>query len=68
MKIVKLTNTQTDEQKWIIQDWAGNIKFNLAAFPSFEDAEEFLAAHLGDTYETDRGEFEIRLGSKRFYE
>lgn len=44
---------------WKIEDWAGNEMFKGKTFQSFEDAEEFLSIQLGDTYETDRQEFEI---------
>lgn len=44
---------------WIIEDWAGNVKFGGKTFKSFEDAEEYLSIFLGDKYETDREEYEI---------
>lgn len=43
--------------KWIIKDWAGNLKFNGKSFESFEDGEDFLCQFLGDNYDTDRQEF-----------
>lgn len=47
------------KEMWHIVSWTGAVKFNGKKFPSFEDAEEFLTIQLGDTYETDREEFEI---------
>lgn len=47
------------KEKWHIVDWTGAVKFSGKKFSSFEDAEEFLSIQLGDSYETDRGEFEI---------
>lgn len=50
------------KQKWIIQDWAGNlIKFQNRPylFNTFDDAEEVLCEELDDQYETDRGEYYI---------
>jgi hypothetical protein len=45
--------------KWHIIDWAGNVKFDGKEFNSFDDAEEFLCTKLGDSYETDRQEYEV---------
>ena len=60
---------ETEEQPvtaWVIQDWTGQKKFPVAGtasgvreFPSFEAAEEFLAAELGDEYEEARQEYYI---------
>lgn len=57
---------------YTIFDWAGNYVFQkngfqgsghltdpMNKFETFEDAEEFLIEKLGDTYETDRGEYII---------
>ena len=41
-----------------IQDWAGN-SMNYGTFTTFEDAEAYLSARLGDDYDTDRQEYEI---------
>lgn len=46
-------------QHWVILDWASNDVFRGKTFKNFDDAEEFLSEFLGDTYETDRQEFEI---------
>lgn len=49
-------------QVWEIQDWAGNVmryKNRKNKFKSFEDAEDFLSRFLGDSYDSDRGEYEI---------
>lgn len=44
---------------YIIQDWAGDIKFDGETWDSFEKAEEFLSEMLGDNYDTDRQEYSI---------
>lgn len=49
---------KNSKQFFIIIDWAGNI-MNFGNFKSFEDAEEYLCIKLGDSYETDRGEYHI---------
>jgi len=46
-------------QKFMIFDWTGSLKFDGKGFNSFESAEEYLSEYLGDTYETDRQEYEI---------
>ncbi len=48
------------KQTWIIEDWAGNL-MKFGEFKSFEDAEDFLCEKLGDDYETDRGEYTVRM-------
>lgn len=58
------------KNKFIIEDWAGNIldfkrKFKLPQlvvpeeFESFDSAEDFLCELLGDDYETYREEYYI---------
>lgn len=44
--------------RFIIQDWAGNV-MNFGTFNTFDDAEEFLCLKLDENYETDRGEYYI---------
>lgn len=45
--------------RWHIQDWMGNICFGGIEFSTFDDGEYWLTEKLGDTYETDRGEYYI---------
>jgi len=45
--------------KFIIIDWMGNVCFGGSLFASFDDAEAFLSDKLNNSYETDRGEYEI---------
>jgi hypothetical protein len=45
--------------KFIIQDWAGNLMFNGKKFKSFDDAESYLSEFLNDDYETDREAYYI---------
>lgn len=54
-----------EKGEWKIFDWAGNLKFDGQRFASFDDAEEFLSAKLGDGYEDDRGEFFISQDKTR---
>ena len=49
------------KDQWLIRDWAGNLPFQPYSWDSFEDAEEYLSRHLGDSYETDRDEYTISL-------
>ena len=59
------------KEKWIIKDWAGNVKFKGKTFPSFEDGDEFLTLWIEKTYpktkddekafSEERGEYEIVL-------
>lgn len=51
--------------KFYIQDWAGNACFHGREFESFDDAEEFLSERLGNSYETDREEYDIVQGKLR---
>ncbi len=44
---------------FVIYDWAGNHTFQTESFETFDDADEFLSEHLGDTYEVERGEYVI---------
>lgn len=44
---------------FIIRDWAGNVCFFGAEFPTWDDAESFLCVTLADAYETDRCEYFI---------
>lgn len=47
-------------ETWIIKDWAGNdLTPHHGTFASFDDAEEALSVFLGDSYETDRGEYVV---------
>lgn len=48
---------------WVIKDWAGNpihLPNKPTEFASWDDAEEALSEFLGDSYETDRGEYYIQ--------
>lgn len=45
-------------KRYIIKDWTGKT-MPFERFLTFDDAEEFLSEHLGDTYETDREEYYI---------
>lgn len=47
------------ESKYHIQDWAGNVMYNMGTFETFDDAESYLCEVLGDNYETDRQEYYI---------
>jgi len=47
------------KEEWMIIDWASNVMFNGKKWPSFDDAEEFLAEFLDEKYEEDRGEYDI---------
>lgn len=42
-----------------IQDWTGKVCFDGIDFPSWEEAEYWLAIRLGDEYEEDRQEYYI---------
>ncbi len=45
-------------ERFDIYDWTGRLL--AEGFVSFDDAEDFLCDQLGETYETDRQEYEIR--------
>lgn len=47
-------------KRWIIEDWAGN-KLTHGHFASFEDAEDYLSAFLGEEYDDTRQEYEVVL-------
>lgn len=60
--VIEKTLTEAKGDEWIILDWAGNYPFgDSLTFGSMEDAEDHLAAHLGDKYETDREEYHVAL-------
>lgn len=40
---------------WIIIDWTGRQIFQQT-FETFDDGEDFLCEHLGESYEKDRGD------------
>lgn len=50
------------KQKWIIKDWADNVKFEGKKFDTFQDADEYLTIYFNDNdmdYEEWRGEYYI---------
>lgn len=44
---------------YIIIDWACNRIFPDKDFNSFDEAEEFLSIYLNNSYDNDRGEYDI---------
>lgn len=48
--------------RWIIKDWAGNVKFKGKTFKSMDEASGFLSDYIEKTYP------ETKEDEKRFYE
>lgn len=50
------------KEKWIIKDWAGNIKFKGKEFSCFENADGYLTEQIEKMYP------ETKDDDKKFYE
>ena len=48
-----------EAEQFHIVDWANNVMFDDKKFGSFDEAESFLEEQLGESYETERGEYDV---------